>query len=36
MLTTGANENVVVLLTQAGENAKAIDAMTQAAGAISR
>jgi hypothetical protein len=32
MLTTGANENVVALLTQAGENAKAIDAMTQAAG----
>jgi hypothetical protein len=32
MLTTGTNENVAALLTQAGENAKAIDAMTQAAG----
>jgi hypothetical protein len=32
MLTTGTNENVVVLLTQAGENAKVIDTMTQAAG----
>jgi hypothetical protein len=32
MLTTGTNENVVALLTQAGENAKAIDVMTQAAG----
>jgi hypothetical protein len=32
MLTTGANENVAALLAQAGENAQAIDAMTQAAG----
>jgi hypothetical protein len=32
MLTTGTNENVAALLTQAGENANAIDAMTQAAG----
>jgi hypothetical protein len=32
MLATGTNENVVALLTQAGENAKVIDAMTQAAG----
>jgi hypothetical protein len=32
MLTTGTNENIVALLTQAGENAKVIDSMTQAAG----
>jgi hypothetical protein len=32
MLTTGTDENVAALLTQAGENANAIDAMTQAAG----
>jgi hypothetical protein len=32
MLTTGTNENVIALLTQAGENAKVIDTMTQAAG----
>jgi hypothetical protein len=32
MLTTGTDENVVALLIQAGENAKAIDTMTQAAG----
>jgi hypothetical protein len=32
MLTTGTDENVVALLNQAGENATAIDAMTQAAG----
>jgi hypothetical protein len=32
MLTTGTDENVVALLTQAGENASAIDTMTQAAG----
>jgi hypothetical protein len=32
MLTTGTNENVAALLSQAGENAGAIDAMTQAAG----
>jgi hypothetical protein len=32
MLTVGSSENVVALLIQAGENAKAIDTMTQAAG----
>jgi hypothetical protein len=32
MLTTGTDENVVALLTQAGENAQVIDTMTQAAG----
>jgi hypothetical protein len=32
MLTTDTDENIVALLTQAGENAKAIDTMTQAAG----
>jgi hypothetical protein len=32
MLTTGTDENVAALLTQAGENAQVIDAMTQAAG----
>jgi hypothetical protein len=32
MLTTGTNENVAALLTQAGENAKGIDAMMEAAG----
>jgi hypothetical protein len=32
MLTTGTDENVAALLTQAGENAKGIDAMMEAAG----
>jgi hypothetical protein len=32
MLTTGTNENVAALLAEAGENARVIDAMTQAAG----
>jgi hypothetical protein len=32
MLTTGTDENVAALLTQAGENAKIIDTMTRAAG----
>jgi hypothetical protein len=32
MLTTGTDENVTALLIRAGENANAIDAMTQAAG----
>jgi hypothetical protein len=32
MLTTGTDENVVALLTQAGENSKGIDAMMEAAG----
>jgi hypothetical protein len=32
MLTTGTDENIVALLTQAGENAKGIDAMMEAAG----
>jgi hypothetical protein len=32
MLTAGTDENVAALLARAGENAKAIDAMTQAAG----
>jgi hypothetical protein len=32
MLTTGTNENIVALLTEAGENAKGIDAMMEAAG----
>ena len=32
MLTTGTNENIAALLTQAGENSKGIDAMMMAAG----
>ena len=32
MLTTGTDENVAALLTQAGENSKGIDAMMEAAG----
>jgi hypothetical protein len=32
MLTTGTDENIVALLTQAGENQKGIDAMMEAAG----
>jgi hypothetical protein len=32
MLTTGTDENIIALLTQAGENSKGIDAMMEAAG----